>query len=272
MISDLDESIKQLLIKEEAFDPAEVDVTFEVPDQEWSASISRPTVNIYLYDLRENHQLRSYEWTVEKNEDRTATKKKAPLRSDISYLVTVWTKHVQDEHRLLGRLLVALSRHPIIPQEVLQGELKGLEYSIYASTAQPDGLFKNPADFWSALDNRIKPSINYVITIPVDLEIALTSPIVSTKTLKVKELERGEVEEIVQVGGIVHQKGKPDTGIAQAIVIVKEVGMTTKTNTVGKYTFGKLQRGSYTFQVVIEGRPAKEFKITIPSDNYNIEL
>ena len=272
MINDLDESIKQLLIKEEAFDPAEVDVTFDVPDQEWSASISRPTVNIYLYDLRENHQLRSYDWTVERNKDRTATKKKAPLRSDISYLVTVWTKHVQDEHRLLGRLLVALSRHPVIPQDVLQGDLKGLEYSIYASTAQPDGLFKNPADFWSALDNRIKPSINYVITIPVDLEIALTSPIVSTKTIEIKQRGEEKAEEIVQVGGIVHEKGKPDVGIAHTIVIVKEVGMTAKTDTTGKYTFPKLQQGNYTFQAVIEGKPAKEFKITIPSDNYNIEL
>ena len=80
MISDLDETIKQLLIQKGTFDPVEVDIRFEAPDQEWSASISKPTINIYLYDIRENHQLRSYEWAVERNEDSTATGKRLPLR------------------------------------------------------------------------------------------------------------------------------------------------------------------------------------------------
>ena len=55
MISDLNETIKQLLIKKGAFDPAEVDIRFETPSREWSASISKPTVNAYLCDIRENH-------------------------------------------------------------------------------------------------------------------------------------------------------------------------------------------------------------------------
>ena len=68
MITDLDETIKQLLIKKGAFDPAEVDIGFRTPDREWSASISKPTVVFNLYDIRENHQLRSTEWIVEKDQ------------------------------------------------------------------------------------------------------------------------------------------------------------------------------------------------------------
>ena len=61
MINDVDEAIKQLLIKEKAIDPADVDISFDAPDKEWSSSISKPTVNVYLYDFRENHQLRSFD-------------------------------------------------------------------------------------------------------------------------------------------------------------------------------------------------------------------
>ena len=80
MISDLNETIKQLLIKKGAFDPAEVDISFDTPNREWSSSISKPTVNAYLYDIRENHQLRSTEWVVEKDPNGIATRKKNPSR------------------------------------------------------------------------------------------------------------------------------------------------------------------------------------------------
>jgi hypothetical protein len=58
MISDINETIKQLLIKQGGLDPATVDIDFQTPDREWSASISKPTINVYLYDIRENHKLR----------------------------------------------------------------------------------------------------------------------------------------------------------------------------------------------------------------------
>lgn len=43
MISDLDNTLKQLLIKMVPLDPAEVDICFDMPDRNWSASISKPS-------------------------------------------------------------------------------------------------------------------------------------------------------------------------------------------------------------------------------------
>ena len=189
MINDLDESIKQLLIKKVPLKPSEVDISFQIPNREWTASVSKPTVNLYLYDIRENCELRAYEWNVERNNDRTATKRQAPLRMDLSYLVTAWTNDVGDEHRLLWRVLATLSRHSSFPEELLQGKLKEQDLEIRTSTAQPDGLFKNPADFWSALDNQIKPSINYMVTVPLDLEMMETAPVVLGKELRMKQRE-----------------------------------------------------------------------------------
>lgn len=91
MFNDLDQTLKQFLIQKVPLDPAEVNINFEAPDREWAASQSKPTVNLYLYDLRENHELRSYEWNVERSHG-TATRKKAPTRLDLSYLITVWNE------------------------------------------------------------------------------------------------------------------------------------------------------------------------------------
>jgi len=189
MINELDETLRQLLIKRVPLKPSEVDVSFEIPNREWTASISKPTVNLYLYDIRENHELRTYDWTVERNDNRTATRRRAPLQMNLSYLVTAWTNDVGDEHRLLWRVVATLSRHSLLPEELLQGKLKEQELEIRTTTAQPDGLFKSPADFWSALDSQIKPSINYMVILPLDLEMAETAPIVLEKALRMKQKE-----------------------------------------------------------------------------------
>ena len=204
MITDLNKTIKQLLIKKGALDPAEVDISFDTPDPEWAASISKPTVSAYLYDIRENHRLRSTEWVVEKDENGIATRRKNPNRVDLSYLITVWTNDIEDAHRLLWHVLSTLSRYPTLPEELLTGELAGQYYPIETTTAQPDGLFKSPSDFWGALDNQLKPSINYVVTLPLDLDMAFTAPLVKTKIVEVKPPDTA-AERLVQIAGIVHE-------------------------------------------------------------------
>ena len=46
MISDLDETIKQLLKREGELDPTEIDIVFEMPDREWSGKVTKPTFNV----------------------------------------------------------------------------------------------------------------------------------------------------------------------------------------------------------------------------------
>ena len=271
MISDLDESIKQLLVKKGELDPAEVDIIFETPDREWATSVSKPTINFYLYDIRENHQLRTMEWQVEKGANGLATRKKNPNRIDLSYIVTVWTNDIADQHRLLWHVLSTLFNYPELPSDVLTGQLAGQKYPVTATTAQPDGLFRNPADFWGALDNQLKPSINYVVNVPLDIEMAFTAPIVRTKVIDFKPPET-QVERLVQVAGTVSEKGKPDKVITKARVVAKEVGMTAETNSLGQYVFAKLPKGKHTFQVISSGKKLWEGPMEVPSPKYNLEV
>ena len=64
MINDLNETIKALLVEGVPLDLSDVDVVFEKPDSEWSSSLSRPTINCYLYHMTENHELRGSDWKI----------------------------------------------------------------------------------------------------------------------------------------------------------------------------------------------------------------
>ena len=59
MLADLDETLRVLLKRElgrHGFDG--VDVAFDAPAREWSSQLSSPTVNLFLYDLRESTENR----------------------------------------------------------------------------------------------------------------------------------------------------------------------------------------------------------------------
>jgi hypothetical protein len=73
MITDLDKTLKQLLIKEMPIENNEVEIKFDLPKREWMAKLSRPTINLYLYGIRENTELRRNEWVVKRDHNGPAT-------------------------------------------------------------------------------------------------------------------------------------------------------------------------------------------------------
>jgi hypothetical protein len=271
MISDLDEAIKKLLITKGEMVPSQVDIKFETPDREWSASISKPTVNIYLYDIRENHHLRGTEWGITKSDDGKTIRKKNPSRVDVSYLITVWANDALDEHRILWRVMSTLFGYPELPEDVLSGGLTKYNYPIKTTTIQPDGLFSNPADFWSALDNKIKASINYVVTLPLDTEISFTAPMVRTAVLDVKPPD-ADAERIMHIAGVLHNEGKSGQSLQAARVFAKEAEMVAMVDDNGSYSFKNIQAGKHTFQVIVGGKVVKNITVTIPSSSYDLEI
>jgi len=271
MISELDETLKQLLIKKGHVEPSEIDISFDIPDREWSAALSKPTVNMYLYDVRENHKLRGTEWIIEKNGNGQATKKKNPRRIDLSYLVTVWSNNIEDQHNLLWQVMQTLFRYPTIPQELLTGKLAEQQYIIVTSAAQPDGILNNPSDFWAALDNEIKPSFNYVATLPMDMEISFTSAIVSTRTLNVKPPDTAG-EQMIGISGILRFKDKPAEVIAGATIVARDAGMTAQTDALGQYAFSRIPPGKHNILIILPDKVTKELTVKVPDKSYDLAI
>ena len=187
MIQDLDATIERLLSDRAppGSELAGADISFEIPDEEWRSSLSSLTVNCYLYDIQENLDLRTYEPMIQRSNDGTAAiHRLAPRRINCAYCITAWsaatTDPVLEEHRLLGQILQVLLRNPTIPDGLLQGGLVGQIPPYPTVIAATDGMKNNP-EFWNALDQQLKPSLSYVITLAMlmDDEPDALAPVVS---------------------------------------------------------------------------------------------
>jgi hypothetical protein len=174
MIDDLDKTLEELLKRELPPDlVSQVTISFATPDGHFPpASVSLPAVDLFLYDVRENRDLRSNEWQVDRLSDGTATRKAPPVRVDCSYLVTAWasdssTTPAEDEHRLLGAVLQVLLRYPTLPPAVLKGTLAGQDPDLPTLSLQP-GPLQSMGELWQALGGKPKPALPYTVTLAVE--------------------------------------------------------------------------------------------------------
>lgn len=271
MLNDLDAALEHLLIQAIPIENHDVDIAFDQPKRAWSAKLSRPTINLYLYDVRENTELRQTNWVVERGDDGQATKKRPPRRIDLAYLITAWTSTAEDEHRLLWSALWALLRHPELPKSMLHGGLKDADVPIRMSVAQPDEM-PNVTDLWGVLDNELRPSLHLLATLPLDLGQVIRGPLVRSKRIRVEQGLQGQgaFEEITQVGGTVRDsEGQP---VARAAVRVLERGLTSTTDEEGRYTFPNLPPGAYTFVVSSGVGEPKEHEVVVLSQDYDLRV
>ncbi|TLN25413.1 DUF4255 domain-containing protein, partial [bacterium] len=119
MFDALDETLKRLLIQEIPVRKNEIDIVFDQPNSEWSARVSKPTLNVYLYEISENRSLRGSEQMIKHQlPDGNVEIRRNPVRVDLNYLVTAWSKNEQDQHHLLGLTLMALLRNPFLPPDL----------------------------------------------------------------------------------------------------------------------------------------------------------
>ncbi len=288
MLEDLDETIRQLLIAEIPIKNGEVEISFEQPKREWSARLSRPTLNLFLYDVRENNTLRQHQWErlPGNGSDGKAHLKRMPFRVDCTYMLTSWATVPEDEHRLLTRSLLALFRFPVLPEDRLVGSMRNPPFDIQTRLASHDKL-TNPAEVWSSLDNEIRPSISYVITLALDPWTEISGPLVRTMRLHSGQAEalpasQHLVEEtrseMIDIGGTVRDKtgdGAPIPGIKVAI---KGTGLSAKSNDKGHFILGSLLPGKYTLLAwpsqEKQGVKPIEKQITVPAEkgDYDIEV
>jgi hypothetical protein len=167
MIQDLDESLRAL-VRRDALNGSGVDVAFDAPTKDWSARRNTPTVDLYLYDIREDLARREVMWEpVRDQTGRVTTRRPPPRRFKFSYLVTAWTQRPEDEHRLLSGLLSCFLGHEFVPPDLLAGALAGIDMPILLTIALPPPADRSLSDVWTALGGELKPSLDLVVVAPV---------------------------------------------------------------------------------------------------------
>lgn len=178
MIHEVDEALRSL-IASEALDN-KIDVVFEAPTKEWAARRNAPTVNLFLYDVRESLTRRQTGRMEEYDEHGVVVGWRQPPRwFDLSYLATVWTKHPQDEHRLLSALLGCFVWHETLPPQRLVGSLASLSLAVSLQAARPLEENRALTDVWSSLGGELKASIDLLVTAPLIGERDPAGPVVT---------------------------------------------------------------------------------------------
>ncbi len=190
MLDALDHTLKLLLKKElPANVPStdtEVMVTFVPPSLEAINKIKKPVtktnwaiINLFLYDVQENLELRTSKWLVERQSNGKATKKRPPARVDCSYLITAWYQDEYDiktEHQLLGEVMKVLLRNRQLPETFISNDLEGQEIPLRLISLRPSNI-QSPGEFWQAMGGkdgtRPKVVLHCTVTISVPLDEAV---------------------------------------------------------------------------------------------------
>jgi Pvc16 N-terminal domain/Carboxypeptidase regulatory-like domain len=254
-------------------------IAFDRPDDGFKPA--QTTVDLFLFDVRENMELRSNEPTIERLNGQ-AVIHPAPMRVACSYLVTAWpvggTDLVLQEQRLLAQVLQVLSTYPMIPATYLKGKLVGQEPPLPMMASHPEEL-KNPAEFWTAIGNKMRASITVTVTISMEVFAPVTAPIAKTGMVRVGERTAADAETLIpstkmeffRIGGKVTGGGN---AVAGAMVAVAGAGLSARTDGDGQYVLGTMAAGAYTLNVQ-SNATTKSVNITVPApagSNYDVQL
>lgn len=151
-------------------------ISFDPP----SAPRSGLNINLFLYDIRENLDLRQPNWSTERRSSEAGkpfTVRIPPVaRVDCSYLITVWpdgrgaSSEISKEHLLLGTIMRILLSHRTLPSEYLQDSLEDQDLPVKLISLRPGNL-QGPGEYWQALGDgggsRPKAVLHCTVTIPV---------------------------------------------------------------------------------------------------------
>jgi hypothetical protein len=142
--------------------PEEVgDITFDAPTSNWSAQLSRITVNLYLYDVMRSAQPTR---SATQRDVNGKPERRAPQPMiQLGYLVSAWAGSPRDEHQLLGDLVSRLASIQVIPPEYLPTAVSS---SVQLAVAEdPRSRLR---DIWSGAGGQLKASFTLQLTVAAD--------------------------------------------------------------------------------------------------------
>ena len=265
-IADLDESLRTLLLREldrHGFEG--VEVAFDAPSKDWSGRLTVPTVNLFLYDLRQSMEGSTNVPTEQRGNGNTIVIS-PPFRLDLTYAVTAWAKAVQDEHRLLSQVLAILFSYGQLPDELLSRSTLGADTRI----GRPR---EDKADFWSAVDGEYKASIDYIVTILVESGATITrGPEVRTRTVRLGQSDGppSTIEEFHGFGGTIRDEhGEP---IGNAWVVLPELGQWAASEMSGRFRFARVAPGTHKVQVRTIAGGSHETTVSVPGKGIDVVI
>lgn len=266
MLPEMRGALRSLLQDHGKIDRLAIDIAFEPPTQEWVGGLTRPTLNLFLFDVQENTDLRQTNFQRQPaRDDGLSERRRAPRRIDLSYMVSAFTSRSEDEDALLWRALVTLMKHAHLPVEALPDALRPQAPS-FATRVKRGGDGPHMQDLWSMLGTRPHPALCYVVTVPLDLDVAITERLTLAPTIRYARLDEDrapDVRERRRVSGVVH--GRAGEPIAGARVTVDGgTGQGSITGADGLFELHGVPPRAVTLRIKRPGNP--DILVTVPSE------
>ena len=269
MLTEFHHSLRTLVYERGNIPAADVDVTFDAPVKSWVGARTKPTLSFFLFDIRENTELRQTAPETSRANGR-GVHRLPPRRFDLRYMISALTTVVEDEHLLIWRALGTLMKHSTLPNDLLPESIRAFGLPVIGKIADPEDT-PRPLDIWSALENPPRPAIIYVATVPLDLEIETTAPLVLTRTERFARVGTPDVSPDLrtQIGGRVrNRKGASLPGIV--VSVEGRSGPTAVTDAGGEFALAGIAPGALTLKIENPGGATTRVPITVPSDSYDI--
>jgi hypothetical protein len=210
VLPDLNKTLEKVLIQRGNITPNQIDISFEQPNGQWSARLSRPTLSLWCFDLRENVKLRGMDMTTTR-ENGQGRRTFGPRRIDLTYLVTAWASKVEDEHQLLWRSLAALKRVPSLDPHDCEGMMRYQTHDVPLLVADTSNTNINLVDLWGVLDNQMRLGFMLTATVDLDVELSIEAPLVLEATIRLGSSDYPAQQELNE-GGREELKLKPKPG------------------------------------------------------------
>jgi Pvc16 N-terminal domain/Carboxypeptidase regulatory-like domain len=283
MIDDLSQTLRKILTQSGQDPLKSAQIVFDRPADPFTPQ--QTTVDLFLYDIREDVDLRSNEPVIERTNGQVITHA-PPLRVACSYLVTAWPggetgdEAALLEQRLLSQTLQLFAGQPTIDPQFLEGGLKEQQPPLPLVTALVDPQ-KNLSEFWTALGNKLRPSLTVKVTISLtDLTLPKKEPMVITEHLRTgvrsapddERIIAGTLEEKFRIGGRVSDASSGP--VEAATVTVVELGVTTRTDAEGRFVLTMMKAGNFTVRVNTN-TSENSFPIKVPApkeQNYDLKI
>lgn len=160
MLARIDESLESFLRAVAPLSAVDIDVSFETPDEEWAAKLTRPTVNLYLWDIRRSNS-RSVTGLEEFERNGVSMRRMALPRVEMHYFISVWTSEHDDERALLTALMLPLLATNEIPTSFMHESLTSLPNPLLQlASANDTEVF--------TIDFRMKLGLQLMVVVAVD--------------------------------------------------------------------------------------------------------
>jgi hypothetical protein len=166
-------SLERFLRSEVPLPADQVDVDVAAPDKDWSARLTRPTLSIFLHEVRRSSS-RSVTGTVTRAASGTYTREQLAPFVRVRWCLSLWTPEASDELRVLGEVLSLVVTTGGIPPEHLEPPLDTLGHPVELTLAGED--LRASDALWSGLGVAPRLAVELVGVLPVAPPLSRTVP------------------------------------------------------------------------------------------------